>query len=81
MIKALGACVMDSGGDAILNTAGTDEDIKKGNVIAWGEGPRTGTRETAAVYVFRECEREVRDAKDNEQMEGRMEPYGREKTE
>ena len=64
-----------------MNTAGTDEDIKKGNVIAWGEGPRTGTRETAAVYVFRECEREVRDAKDNEQMEGRMEPYGREKTE
>ena len=63
------------------NTARTDEDIKEGNVITWGEGSRTGTREAAAVYVFQECEREVRDARDNEQMEGRMEPYGGEKTE
>lgn len=62
------------------NTARTDEGISKENRTAWGEGSRTGTRE-AAVYVFRECEREVRDARDNEQIEGRMEPYGRNKAE
>lgn len=63
------------------NTARTDEDINKKNRIAWGEGSRTGAQEAAAVYVFRECEREVRDARDNEQMEGRMEPYGRKNAE
>ena len=65
----------------MLNTASKEEDINKGNRIAWGEGSRTGTREAAAVYVFRECEREVRDARDNEQMEGRMEPDGRKNAE
>ena len=64
----------------MLNTASKEEDINKGNRIAWGEGSRTGARE-AAVYVFQECEREVRDARDNEQIEGRMEPYGREEAE
>lgn len=62
------------------NTARTDEGISIENMIAWGEGSRTGTRE-AAVYVFQECEREVRDARDNEQIEGRMEPYGRKNAE
>ena len=62
------------------NTARTDEDINKENRIAWGEGSRTGAQE-AAIYVFRECEREVRDARDNEQIDGRMEPYGREEAE
>ena len=64
----------------MLNTASKEEDINKENRIAWGEGSRTGARE-AAVYVFQECEREVRDARDNEQMEGRMERYGREEAE
>lgn len=62
------------------NTARTDEGISKENRIACGEGFRTGTRE-AVVYVFRECEREVRDARDNKQMDGRMEPYGRKNAE
>lgn len=75
-----GQCLTE-GDDEMLNTANKDEDINKGSRIAWGEGPRTGTREAAAVYVFQECEREVRDARDNEQMEGRMERYGREEAE
>lgn len=70
-----GQCLTE-GGDEMSNTARTDEDINKENRIAWGEGSRTGARE-AAIYVFRECEREVRDARDNEQIDGRMEPYGK----
>lgn len=60
----------------MLNTDSMDEDTIKGNMIALGEGSRAGTHDRAAVYVFRECDREVRDARDNEQKEGRMEHYG-----
>lgn len=61
----------------MLSTSSTDEDITSGKMIAWGEGSRMETREATAVYVFRECEKEIRDARDNEQIEGRMELYGR----